>query len=72
MLYVSSTSAISQNYANYTIKIVAVTQCRQINPLHVEASGLQAVPKRTRCHTALLIEPGGITNPITVLQHEGV
>lgn len=51
---------------------MAVAERREVDPLHVHARRLQAVPQRRRRDPAPVIRPCGVVDTVAVLQDQRV
>ena len=60
----------SMTVQSYTFKVLPVAKGCQIQPLHMQASGLQASPKCAGRHTAPLSRASGVGDALTVLEQK--
>ena len=55
-----------------TIKVLPVTNGGKVDPLHVQAARLQAVPQRGRADAACILRTVRLCNTVALLQDERV
>ena len=58
--------------SEHTIKVLPVAKGSQIQPLHMQASSLQAPPKRTGRDAAPFSRAGRVGDALTVLEEERI
>lgn len=57
---------------SYTFEVLPVAEGREIQPLHMQACGLQAPPERAGRDAAPFSRAGEVGDALTILEQKGV